>query len=37
MLHGLIEHGAYHGGQIAVLKRSLTHVAATRETADLDE
>jgi uncharacterized damage-inducible protein DinB len=37
MLHGLIEHGAYHGGQIAVLKRSLTHVAATRETADLKE
>ena len=37
MLHGIIEHGAYHGGQIAVLKRSLTHVAATRETAELDE
>ncbi|HEY6219542.1 MAG TPA: DinB family protein [Gemmatimonadaceae bacterium] len=23
MLHGLIEHGAYHGGQIAILKRAL--------------
>ena len=23
MLHGLIEHDAYHGGQIAVLKRAL--------------
>jgi uncharacterized damage-inducible protein DinB len=22
MLHGVIEHGAYHGGQIAVLKRA---------------
>jgi uncharacterized damage-inducible protein DinB len=37
MLHGLIEHGAYHGGQIAILKRALTHVAATRDTAEIDE
>jgi uncharacterized damage-inducible protein DinB len=37
MLHGVIEHGAYHGGQIAVLKRSLTHVAASRETAEIPE
>lgn len=37
MLHGVIEHGAYHGGQLAVLKRSLTHVAATRDTADIPE
>jgi uncharacterized damage-inducible protein DinB len=37
MLHGIIEHGAYHAGQIAVLKRALTHIAATRETAELDE
>jgi len=37
MLHGLIEHGAYHGGQIALLKRALEFEAATRETAELDE
>ncbi|HEX7939755.1 MAG TPA: DinB family protein [Gemmatimonadaceae bacterium] len=24
MLHGLVEHDAYHGGQIAILKRALT-------------
>jgi uncharacterized damage-inducible protein DinB len=24
MLHGVIEHGAYHGGQIALLKRALS-------------
>ena len=23
MLRGVIEHGAYHGGQIAILKRAL--------------
>jgi hypothetical protein len=23
MLHGVIEHGTYHGGQIALLKRAL--------------
>jgi len=23
MLHGIMEHGAYHGGQIAILKRAL--------------
>jgi len=23
LLHGVIEHGTYHGGQIAVLKRAL--------------
>lgn len=29
MLHGVIEHGTYHGGQIALLRRALvgTHVA----------
>jgi uncharacterized damage-inducible protein DinB len=37
MLHGLIEHGAYHGGQIALLKRALEYEAATRETAELRE
>ena len=24
MLHGVIEHGTYHGGQIAILKRALS-------------
>jgi uncharacterized damage-inducible protein DinB len=24
MLHGIVEHAAYHGGQIAILKRALT-------------
>jgi uncharacterized damage-inducible protein DinB len=37
MLHGLIEHGAYHAGQIAILKRAITHVGATRPTAELEE
>jgi uncharacterized damage-inducible protein DinB len=23
MLHGVVEHGAYHGGQIAILKRAI--------------
>jgi len=23
LLHGVIEHGTYHGGQIALLKRAL--------------
>lgn len=30
MLHGVVEHGTYHGGQIAVLKRSLEAGAASR-------
>jgi len=25
MLHGVVEHDAYHGGQIALLKRALEH------------
>jgi uncharacterized damage-inducible protein DinB len=25
MLRGVIEHGTYHGGQIAILKKALTH------------
>jgi uncharacterized damage-inducible protein DinB len=29
MLHGVIEHDAYHGGQIAVLKRALGHQRQT--------
>ena len=37
MLHGIIEHGAYHGGQIAMLKRALAEKAATRVTAELLE
>lgn len=37
MLHGMIEHGAYHGGQIALLKRALEFEAATRETAEIRE
>jgi hypothetical protein len=37
MLHGIIEHGAYHAGQVAILKRAITHVDATRPTAELDE
>jgi uncharacterized damage-inducible protein DinB len=37
MLHGLIEHGAYHGGQIALLKRAIEFEAATRETAEVRE
>src|SRR4051812_1380827 len=36
MLHGMIEHGAYHAGQIAILKRAITHVEATRTTAELN-
>jgi hypothetical protein len=30
MLHGVIEHGTYHGGQIAILKRALEGGSATR-------
>jgi uncharacterized damage-inducible protein DinB len=30
MLHGVIEHGAYHGGQIAVMKRATEAGAASR-------
>jgi len=26
MLHGVVEHDAYHGGQIALLKRALEHL-----------
>jgi uncharacterized damage-inducible protein DinB len=37
MLHGIIEHGAYHSGQIAILKHAVTHDGATRPTAELDE
>ena len=28
MLHGVIEHGTYHGGQIALLRRALADAAA---------
>jgi uncharacterized damage-inducible protein DinB len=28
MLHGVIEHGTYHGGQIAILRRALASTAA---------
>lgn len=35
MLHGVIEHGAYHAGQIALLKRALAEKAASRVTAEL--
>ena len=35
MLHGIIEHGTYHGGQIALLKKALTAAAASRETLEL--
>ena len=37
MFHGLIEHGSYHGGQIALLKKALTAAAATRATLELPE
>lgn len=37
MLHGLIEHGSYHGGQVALLKRALIAAAATRATLELPE
>jgi len=30
LLHGVIEHGTYHGGQIALLKRALEAQAAHR-------
>ncbi len=30
MLHGVVEHGAYHGGQIAVLKKAIEASAASR-------
>jgi uncharacterized damage-inducible protein DinB len=30
MLHGVIEHGTYHGGQIAILKRALEGGSASR-------
>jgi uncharacterized damage-inducible protein DinB len=26
MVHGIVEHAAYHGGQIAILKRAAQHV-----------
>jgi len=29
MLHGVIEHGTYHGGQIALLKRALAAASAS--------
>lgn len=25
MIHGIVEHDAYHGGQVAILKRALRH------------
>jgi uncharacterized damage-inducible protein DinB len=28
LLHGVIEHGTYHGGQIALLKKALARAAA---------
>jgi len=37
MLHGIIEHGTYHGGQIALIKRALTAVAAARPTGEVAE
>ena len=37
MFHGLIEHGSYHGGQIALLKKALTAEAANRATVELPE
>ncbi|HJQ20466.1 MAG TPA: DinB family protein, partial [Gemmatimonadaceae bacterium] len=29
MLHGIVEHAAYHGGQIALLKRALSRTSST--------
>lgn len=29
MLHGIMEHGAYHGGQIAILKRALARQSSS--------
>jgi uncharacterized damage-inducible protein DinB len=31
LLHGVIEHSTYHGGQIAILKRALAHDGARRQ------
>jgi uncharacterized damage-inducible protein DinB len=36
MVHGVIEHGTYHGGQVVLLRRALTHVAANRVTGEVD-
>lgn len=33
MLHGVIEHDAYHGGQIAILKRALARAAGSANAA----
>jgi uncharacterized damage-inducible protein DinB len=30
LLHGVIEHGTYHGGQIALLKKALAGTSASR-------
>jgi len=29
MLHGIMEHGAYHGGQIAILKRAVARQSSS--------
>jgi len=31
MLHGIVEHGTYHGGQIMLLRRALEQGAGSRE------